>query len=387
MFLRQAFLLLCTTASVLSVLRRTKYGCEGTLVHLQCEEGQYISPVRANFGRFNAGICNPEGNKIWSTRCIQPTTLRQVNALCQGKSSCSIDVTSSVFGDPCPGTYKYIEVHYTCQAQQNLPQRENNLPPWLLKMSATTSRPRPSTSAPPPSTTTTTSTPPAVMDTLFESLVDGLEIEQVEEVSEEDLGLELDRYEEVFINLPLEEPEIQTVVAAEENRVVLIATLIALISCSFIIFVAALLYTRIKSRGRKEERNHVFVSSVEAKFQDYTGQQCYDYDSVSSGSSTVSSLYTTLPNTLGGSIYTTLPNGDRAIVIPLNNQLANVLPHQFAGYNPQQSGGYLPQQQPQGHYLQNLQSLLYPAEEGKKAEVSQENIYIDIDSQKNAFRY
>ena len=41
-----------------------------------------------------------------------------MSTLCTGQTACSIDVTSSVFGDPCPGTYKYLEVHYTCVGQE-----------------------------------------------------------------------------------------------------------------------------------------------------------------------------------------------------------------------------------------------------------------------------
>lgn len=56
--------------------RRTKYGCEGSTLDIECEEGTVINLVRANFGRFSISICNEGGNTTWSTNCIQPTTLR-----------------------------------------------------------------------------------------------------------------------------------------------------------------------------------------------------------------------------------------------------------------------------------------------------------------------
>ena len=56
--------------------RRTKYGCEGSTLEIECEEGTVINLVRANFGRFSISICNEGGNTTWSTNCIQPTTLR-----------------------------------------------------------------------------------------------------------------------------------------------------------------------------------------------------------------------------------------------------------------------------------------------------------------------
>ena len=33
---------------------------------------------------------------------------------CNGRRSCSLYASNSVFGDPCVGTYKYIWVHYRC---------------------------------------------------------------------------------------------------------------------------------------------------------------------------------------------------------------------------------------------------------------------------------
>ena len=33
---------------------------------------------------------------------------------CDQQNSCSVPVSSELFGDPCPGTHKYVEIHYTC---------------------------------------------------------------------------------------------------------------------------------------------------------------------------------------------------------------------------------------------------------------------------------
>ncbi|XP_042563476.1 rhamnose-binding lectin-like [Clupea harengus] len=33
---------------------------------------------------------------------------------CDGMSSCTVPVTNSVFSDPCRGTYKYLDVSFTC---------------------------------------------------------------------------------------------------------------------------------------------------------------------------------------------------------------------------------------------------------------------------------
>ena len=59
--------------------RRTKYGCEGSSLELECEEGTVISLVRANYGRFSISICNGEGNTAWSVNCMEPRTMRVIN--------------------------------------------------------------------------------------------------------------------------------------------------------------------------------------------------------------------------------------------------------------------------------------------------------------------
>ena len=72
---------------------------------------------------------------------------------CQGKPSCRIPVDSKIFGDPCPGTNKYVEVHYTCEAVRKAqPTTVKALPPWLLDLAATPS----SVVVTQPTTTTTT---------------------------------------------------------------------------------------------------------------------------------------------------------------------------------------------------------------------------------------
>ena len=40
-------------------------------------------------------------------------------------------MSSSLFGDPCPGTHKYVEIHYTCSPSSDSSRRP--LPPWYLQ--------------------------------------------------------------------------------------------------------------------------------------------------------------------------------------------------------------------------------------------------------------
>ena len=62
--------------------RRTRYGCEGSVLDIECEPGTSISLVRANYGRFSISICNAEGNTAWSVNCMEPRTLRVMKDRC-----------------------------------------------------------------------------------------------------------------------------------------------------------------------------------------------------------------------------------------------------------------------------------------------------------------
>ena len=139
--------------------RNTVYGCEGAKVDLSCEHGKVINIIRANYGRISSNICSENGQNSdnWSTRCIQPTTLRHVTSACgQDVSSCSIHVTSSLFGDACPNTPKYLELVYTCQDKSEVIETPS-LPDWILKIKAL---PEFVPESPSSSTTTTTTQNP-----------------------------------------------------------------------------------------------------------------------------------------------------------------------------------------------------------------------------------
>ncbi|XP_029975050.1 uncharacterized protein LOC115408432 isoform X2 [Salarias fasciatus] len=88
--------------------------CEGSVAQFQCEPGQVISILKANYGRLDENTCAAGRPKAQTrnVKCSNPAN--EVSQLCQGKSSCSVGASNSVFGDPCGGTYKYLEVDYMC---------------------------------------------------------------------------------------------------------------------------------------------------------------------------------------------------------------------------------------------------------------------------------
>ena len=55
---------------------------------------------------------------------------------CDGQRSCSITIGSDEFGDPCPNTPKYLEVHYGCVPKSS-PTTKKPLPAWFLQGGST----------------------------------------------------------------------------------------------------------------------------------------------------------------------------------------------------------------------------------------------------------
>uniref|UniRef100_A0A672GUG4 SUEL-type lectin domain-containing protein n=1 Tax=Salarias fasciatus TaxID=181472 RepID=A0A672GUG4_SALFA len=83
--------------------------CEHSMAHLRCDEGLVISIHSADFGRRDQSTCSfgrPD-SELRNTECFHHVSL--IAKRCNGKNSCSMRVSSLVFGDPCYGTYKYLE--------------------------------------------------------------------------------------------------------------------------------------------------------------------------------------------------------------------------------------------------------------------------------------
>jgi nitrate reductase NapE component len=93
---------------------KTTYACEGKQLDLSCDEGKMIHLVRANYGRFSLSICNPTGQLDLSVNCMSFRSFLIMQDRCSQSSNCSVVVSSKIFGDPCPGTSKYLEVQYHC---------------------------------------------------------------------------------------------------------------------------------------------------------------------------------------------------------------------------------------------------------------------------------
>ncbi|XP_076847683.1 rhamnose-binding lectin-like [Brachyhypopomus gauderio] len=94
----------------------TSVTCEGSNAALKCEAG-VLDILSANFGRTDSTTCSAgrPRSQISNTNCYGNNTLAEVTNRCEGKSSCVVPATNSVFSDPCVGTYKYLSIGYSCR--------------------------------------------------------------------------------------------------------------------------------------------------------------------------------------------------------------------------------------------------------------------------------
>ncbi|XP_017295446.1 L-rhamnose-binding lectin CSL2-like [Kryptolebias marmoratus] len=97
--------------------------CEGRVARLKCDKGQVIFVNSAIYGRRNKNTCSARrpASQIQNVRCSRSSN--KVAESCNGEKGCSISATNSVFGDPCQGTYKYLEVDYTCKLPESSSQK------------------------------------------------------------------------------------------------------------------------------------------------------------------------------------------------------------------------------------------------------------------------
>ena len=229
--------------------RRNVFSCEGSSLSLSCPAGTVINIIRANFGRFSNSVCpSYSRDTTWSTRCIQPTTLRVVNYLCGGKSSCSVPVSSSQFGDPCPDTPKYLELVYKCQNKFESTTKPD-LPEWIMNLKALpplvikTLKPRTiSTTTAKPSTTTKFSTTEKwnIQESeVFTTKISEKAYQSLSLISEV-VNDEIRKEKKIFVNVAKEVKSFDDNVFYDNN--ILIAIVISAVSCFIIIFVGIIIF-------------------------------------------------------------------------------------------------------------------------------------------------
>ena len=206
---------------------RTKvFVCEGSSLSLSCPSGTYLHFVRANFGRFSLSVCpaTSPSSPSWSTRCLQPTTLRQLTTRCGGQGTCDLKVDSATFGDPCPETRKYLQLVYSCERAEE-EEVASMVPPWLMPMEEMV----PSIPSLLDSTTTTTTTnsPPSTeFRNRFFSYMEKIKKESLEEKMQRRVNTLIEIEEELLVEKELEAvPYLGEEELAQQKEILMIATI------------------------------------------------------------------------------------------------------------------------------------------------------------------
>ncbi|XP_076859323.1 rhamnose-binding lectin-like [Brachyhypopomus gauderio] len=102
----------------------TTYTCTEGRVNVICEDGystldcgnDVIDIINANYGRTDSTTCSKglPSFILANTNCYASNTLSIVATRCNGKNSCTVRASYTIFNDPCIGTSKYLTVSYRC---------------------------------------------------------------------------------------------------------------------------------------------------------------------------------------------------------------------------------------------------------------------------------
>ncbi|PIK40323.1 putative G-protein coupled receptor [Apostichopus japonicus] len=93
-------------------VNETERACEGSTLHLSCNDSKVIHIHDALYGRTSDKICG--NTKPPAGGCKAEHSLSNVTEMCENLTSCSVKASNDVFGDPCQRVGKYLEVTYSC---------------------------------------------------------------------------------------------------------------------------------------------------------------------------------------------------------------------------------------------------------------------------------
>ncbi|KAM5169918.1 adhesion G protein-coupled receptor L1 isoform 1-T1 [Mantella aurantiaca] len=95
-------------------LMRRELACEGYPIELRCPGSDVIMVENANYGRTDDKICDADPFQMENVQCYLPDAFKIMSQRCNNRTQCVVIADSEAFPDPCPGTYKYLEVQYDC---------------------------------------------------------------------------------------------------------------------------------------------------------------------------------------------------------------------------------------------------------------------------------
>uniref|UniRef100_A0A1I8GEL7 SUEL-type lectin domain-containing protein n=2 Tax=Macrostomum lignano TaxID=282301 RepID=A0A1I8GEL7_9PLAT len=94
--------------------KRVSRFCEHKTGTVSCPRGTTIDIVSGFYGRVSNKYCTRGPRR--TTSCSARTASSRIRSSCQNRQSCRLSASNSVFGDPCVGTLKYVEIRYRCKA-------------------------------------------------------------------------------------------------------------------------------------------------------------------------------------------------------------------------------------------------------------------------------
>jgi len=84
--------------------------CEGNGPSLiACNTSIHI--ISAVYGRTDEAPCPGHIKKL---QCLDDKALSIIRDLCENNKSCQVNANNDLYGDPCRGTYKYLNVTFQC---------------------------------------------------------------------------------------------------------------------------------------------------------------------------------------------------------------------------------------------------------------------------------
>uniref|UniRef100_A0A3B4ADY4 Adhesion G protein-coupled receptor L3 n=1 Tax=Periophthalmus magnuspinnatus TaxID=409849 RepID=A0A3B4ADY4_9GOBI len=116
----------------MAVVRR-ELSCESYPIELRCPGTDVIMIESANYGRTDDKICDADPAQMENTRCYLPDAYKIMSQRCNNRTQCAVVAGPDVFPDPCPGTYKYLEVQYECVPYSTYSVEQIFLCPGLLR--------------------------------------------------------------------------------------------------------------------------------------------------------------------------------------------------------------------------------------------------------------
>ncbi|KAE8287455.1 Protein eva-1-like protein C [Larimichthys crocea] len=103
------------------ITSHSAHACDGQPLRLHCPRHSTISIQSAFYGSSEARLCGADpALRVHNHSCSAFTALQKLLSECQSHRDCQLPVNHLLFGkDPCPGTTKYLHVHYKCKPTEH----------------------------------------------------------------------------------------------------------------------------------------------------------------------------------------------------------------------------------------------------------------------------